>query len=267
MAKLKIINRYGITPNQILNNEKLSWKAKGLYGYIQSKPEDWDFAVSRISRDSKDWKDSTAGWLIELEKAGFLVRKKFKNDKGQWDIEYTLYDESITENPARDEEKTRAENPVTENPVTENPETNKKRNTNKEISNKELIINDNIKETFEYKLALKFLAAHQKNKTPSVLYKINNQTEEKILKSFAGDFEKLKRIDNFNEEQIIFVLEFLILDNKIDNPWKKFYRLDQIQTAGKLRKKDSEDIPYFVKLIDPAKKYFTSKQASWTIAI
>lgn len=67
MAKLKIVNRYGITPNEVLNNKNLSWKAKGLYGYIQSKPEDWDFAVNRITEDAKDGRDGTANGLKELE--------------------------------------------------------------------------------------------------------------------------------------------------------------------------------------------------------
>lgn len=69
MAKLKIVNRYGITPNNVLNNNNLTWKAKGLYAYIQSKPDDWEFAVNRISKDAKDGRDSTGGGVKELEDA------------------------------------------------------------------------------------------------------------------------------------------------------------------------------------------------------
>lgn len=141
MAKLKIVNRYGITPNEVLNNKDLSWKAKGLYGYIQSKPEDWDFAVNRITEDAKDGRDWTANGIKELEDVWYLKRRKFKNEKGQWDIEYTLYD-TITENTERVNNETITENPLTENPSTENTETNKERNTNKEKSNKEIYFDD-----------------------------------------------------------------------------------------------------------------------------
>lgn len=268
MAKLKIVNRYGITPNEVLNNKGLTWKAKGLYGYIQSKPEDWEFAVSRITNDAKDGRDGTASGIQELEDLGYLRRRKFKNDKGQWDIEYTLYDQPITENPERLEDETITENPLTENPSTENPETNKERFTNKEIIKKEIIIKEEInKNSFDYLISYKFLEAHIKNQTPGVLYKLKVKSEEEVLKSFAGAVEKLKRIDKYTEDQIKFIIDYLIENNKQDNPGQNFYWLDQIQTIDKLREKNKEKIPYFVVLIDPAKKYFISKKSVWTLEI
>ena len=76
MAKLKITNRYGIVPNQLLNDPSISWKAKWLFGYLQSKPEDRDFAIDRIRKDSADGRDSTTNWIKELEKAWYLQRTK-----------------------------------------------------------------------------------------------------------------------------------------------------------------------------------------------
>lgn len=148
MPKLKVANRFGIIPNALLNDPNISWKAKGLFGYLQSKPDDWDFAVNRIAQDAKDGRDGTSNGLVELEKHGYLHREKYKNDKGQWDIEYTLFDvpsvclikvwdnETITEKPSRIDEVSMTENPSTENPSTENTETIKERSTKKEIVNK-----------------------------------------------------------------------------------------------------------------------------------
>jgi hypothetical protein len=65
MAKLHIKNRYGVTPQEVLNHRDLSWKAKGLYGYIQSKPENWEYAIERF--EGKDGKDSTRAGVRELE--------------------------------------------------------------------------------------------------------------------------------------------------------------------------------------------------------
>ena len=98
-AMLKITNRYGIVPNQLLNDPSISWKAKWLFGYLQSKPEDRDFATDRIRKDSADGRDSTTNWIKELEKAWYLQRTKRKNERWQRDIEYTLYDTPITGNP------------------------------------------------------------------------------------------------------------------------------------------------------------------------
>lgn len=148
MPKLKVSNRFGIIPNALLNDPNISWKAKWLFGYLQSKPDEWDFAVNRIVNDAKDGRDGTTNGLIELEKFGYLHRSKFKNEKGQWDIEYTLFDtpslcliavgplETMTENTERPTEETMTDYPLTEKPLTENTETNKERDTKKEIVNK-----------------------------------------------------------------------------------------------------------------------------------
>lgn len=36
--------------NEILEDKNLSWKAKGIYAYMFSKPNDWDFSEARIAR-------------------------------------------------------------------------------------------------------------------------------------------------------------------------------------------------------------------------
>lgn len=89
-----------------------------------------------------------------MENAGYLIRSKFKNEKGQWDIEYTLFDQpntscieesedtSTTENPSWTEDETTTENPSTENPSTENTETKKERNSKKETVKKIVYIED-----------------------------------------------------------------------------------------------------------------------------
>lgn len=135
----------------------------------------------------------------------------------------------------------------------------------KENNKKEIIYKG--QNDFCYKIAENFLEAHIKNESPGVLYKLKIKPREEILKSFAGGVEKLKRIDNFTEEQISFIINYLIENNKIDKPGEKFYWLDQIQTIDKLREKNKEKIPYFIVLIDSAKKHFISKKIVWTLEI
>ncbi len=91
MSKLRIENKYWVTPNHILNNPDLSFKAKWLFGYIQSKPDGWEFSVERIMEDSKDGRDSISAWINELEIAWFLQRIKSQNELWHWEIEYVLY--------------------------------------------------------------------------------------------------------------------------------------------------------------------------------
>lgn len=108
MAKLKIIERFGITPNDLLNNENISFKAKGLFAFIQSKPDNWEFSAERIALQTKDGIDGVRTALQELEQHGYLVRSKYQDNKGYWHIEYTLLQKPTLENPTQ--EKPRLEN-------------------------------------------------------------------------------------------------------------------------------------------------------------
>lgn len=62
--------------NAVLNDPKLSAKAKGLYAYLYSKPDGWDFAIDRITKDFSDGRLSINTGLQELEANGYLIREK-----------------------------------------------------------------------------------------------------------------------------------------------------------------------------------------------
>jgi DNA-binding MarR family transcriptional regulator len=93
--KITIKSRYGVAPDKLLNDPNISLKAKGLFAYLQSKPDNWRFSVARITSQTKDGKDSVKSAIRELEKAGYLKRKPRKGDAGKWDG----YDYILTENP------------------------------------------------------------------------------------------------------------------------------------------------------------------------
>lgn len=55
MAKLnRPKNDFTIVSNFLLNDKTLSFKAKGLFAYLFSKPDDWDFSVERIDLEGTD---------------------------------------------------------------------------------------------------------------------------------------------------------------------------------------------------------------------
>lgn len=94
MSLRKITNSYTVTPNHILNNKDLSFKAKGLWAYINSKPEGWDFSVDRIALATKEGVKSVRSGLAELREAGLLshqpkINPETKLFEGQ---EYFLFD-------------------------------------------------------------------------------------------------------------------------------------------------------------------------------
>jgi len=126
MGKLIIKNKYGTIPNDLLNSANISFKAKGLYAYIQSKPDNWEFSAERISKQVKEGLPTVVSALKELEIFGYLVRKRFQNNRGFWVVDYILY-----ENPSE-------ENLHIGNPIEENPNVGKiTNNSNKDFSKKE----------------------------------------------------------------------------------------------------------------------------------
>lgn len=62
--------------NSVLSDPNLSAKAKGLYAYLYSKPDDWDFSLHRIVLEMADGKRAIASGLRELEEAGYLTRTR-----------------------------------------------------------------------------------------------------------------------------------------------------------------------------------------------
>lgn len=95
MSLKKLTGNFTIIPNHILNDVTLSFKAKGLWVYINSKPEGWDFSIEKISKATKEGEKSVRSGLTELREAGYLEYKpkfdfELKKLVGQ---EYILYSE------------------------------------------------------------------------------------------------------------------------------------------------------------------------------
>lgn len=82
--------------NCVLNDNTLSFGAKGMFAYIASKPSGWDFSSERIVSDTSDGLRSVQSILRELEGAGYLRREKLPNGRVQYLITHSksLYAES-----------------------------------------------------------------------------------------------------------------------------------------------------------------------------
>ena len=96
--------------NSIVNNPDLSAKAKGLYLYLFSKPDDWIFSESRITSDFRDGRDSIRSGIKELLNIGLLERIRHAPQKdretGEFtsEVEYIIFDESpLLDNPTMGE--------------------------------------------------------------------------------------------------------------------------------------------------------------------
>lgn len=78
----KINAPFGWCYTDILNDPNLSLKAKGLWTFIQSKPEGWRFSERRIAQQTLDGLASVRSGLQELMDAGLLKRYIEKDANG-----------------------------------------------------------------------------------------------------------------------------------------------------------------------------------------
>ncbi|KRL84632.1 DnaD domain protein [Ligilactobacillus apodemi] len=128
MARIKKLRQKGFTivDNTVIEDTELSWKAKGVFLYLWSKSDDWQFYEVEVAKHAKDGRDSLRSALKELETRGYLRRARDRNDKGQ----VTTSDWVLSEKPM-------LENPTQEKPMQEN-DTLPSTDLTKYLSNQEL---------------------------------------------------------------------------------------------------------------------------------
>lgn len=68
-------------PKTLLNDEQLSWKAKGVLSYLIGKPPGWKVRVTDLQKRGRDGRDAVRSALMELRVHGYceLVRIKAKD--------------------------------------------------------------------------------------------------------------------------------------------------------------------------------------------
>ena len=123
---------YTVMSNHHLRNTELSLKAKGLLSLMLSLPENWDYTTKGLAAICKDGIDSISSCIRELEKHGYIIRERMRNEKGQLTtIEYTILEQPKNTPPER--EKPIRENPVLDIPAQAEPiqENTAQLNTNK----------------------------------------------------------------------------------------------------------------------------------------
>lgn len=74
---------YTVMSNHHLQNPNLSLKAMGLMSKVLSLPDDWSYSVKGLAAYCKDGYESVRTALCELEKEGYLVRRRIRGERGK----------------------------------------------------------------------------------------------------------------------------------------------------------------------------------------
>ena len=126
---------YTVMSNHHLRNKELSLKAKGLLSQMLSLPENWDFTLAGLSYINREKIDAIREAIRELERAGYIVRSRERDEKGRLrGADYVIYEQP--QQPTSD--LPTLENPTLDNPTLEKPTLENPTQINKDILNTNL---------------------------------------------------------------------------------------------------------------------------------
>ena len=126
--------------NHHLRNKELTLKAKGLLSQMLSLLEDWDYTLAGLSHINREKIDAIREAIKELERAGYIVRSRERDEKGRLrGTDYVIFEQPQT-SPVSD--LPTLDNPTLEKPTQEKPTLENPTQLNKDILSKEQSITD-----------------------------------------------------------------------------------------------------------------------------
>ena len=230
--KNKRQNKFTQISNDVLVDENLSYKAKGILAYLLSRPADWNIYENEIEKHSKDGIDSVRTGIKELIDNGYVVRQKSRV-KGMFDgYEYAVSD---NKDDLKDIDRIGfSVNGKTENGFSHITNTDI---TNKDITNKEDIRKD-IKCSSDVSEELNYYKNLSEFLKEAKAYYQAESNGYRILKTFYTVFKKLKgynhyKISKQQWDDVIIGVEYLddieTLDNwiKVENIVKYYLTIER----------------------------------------
>lgn len=101
VIKINKSTNFSIISNDVINDNRLSWKARGILVYLLSKPNDW--TVKRndlINNSEEDGERSVKSALKELVNLGYAKLKKGeyrdKDGKNKFGSFYDIYEQPVS---------------------------------------------------------------------------------------------------------------------------------------------------------------------------
>lgn len=111
---------FACIPRTTLEDERLSYRARGVLCALLAKPDGWRTDSTSIAKAGREGREAVRTALRELEAAGYLTRRRVRRDDGTFGWEAVVYD-----TPGEAAEAAEAENaqvaPAPKNPSPENP--------------------------------------------------------------------------------------------------------------------------------------------------
>jgi uncharacterized phage protein (TIGR02220 family) len=216
---------FTVTDNRLIRDDRLSWKARGIFTYLWSMSDGWDFKATEVARHATDGRDSLNSGLKELEEYGYLVRQRKRDDDGKLDgYEWILSDSPVDGKTAENASKI-ADNPMTGNPATDNPMTGNPTLSNNKVSNINLRNNKSKETSIRTPYPLKG-GSGLSAKTGEILDYFNQQAGTNYRASSKATQRLIKaRInEGFTVDDFKKVIDIKVANWKDDSKMSKYLR-------------------------------------------
>lgn len=212
--------------NSVLTDPELSLRAKGLYGYLFSKPDGWEFHINAIAKELKESIKIIRATIKELVEAGYIIREQV-NENGKFGgMIYCFNEDRVTKTPC-------AQNSVYAKKVTHNKKdyvTKKdlgiieKENKEKEISfgdyeflrpqiEKWLAYKKEKKQSYKSKIGILAFAKQLNEYSSGDPLLADKIIERSIANNYSGIFALKEKIQKQGKRNGIFTDEPVILPN------------------------------------------------------
>lgn len=76
-------HHFTIIFNEPLQNEKLSWAARGLLAYLLSLPDNWEMHIEHLVKQGDAGRDKMYALVKELKNAGHVEHLRYRDEKGK----------------------------------------------------------------------------------------------------------------------------------------------------------------------------------------
>jgi hypothetical protein len=92
IIRLPKVGHYVRIDNDLFRDRVLSWEARGLMGYLLSKPDNWKIRMHDLLAHGPAGEFKLRRMLKELQRAGYMSRRRIAHSNGTFEWETLVYE-------------------------------------------------------------------------------------------------------------------------------------------------------------------------------
>ncbi len=93
IVRVPKVERYFVVQNAVFSDERLSWEARGLMGYLLSKPDHWQVRLHDLMKRGPAGQHKIRRILKELRATGYIQTSRIKRRDGTFDWLTTIHED------------------------------------------------------------------------------------------------------------------------------------------------------------------------------